>query len=133
MTTQIIKEIQSISGVKGRLTFNPEVIKHIAAIVARDVIGIYSISGGIFDGIAERLSNKQQYKGIKVVVEESEVVFDINIIVEYAHSIPDIYKELKSDLKQTIYYMTGLEVVEVNLMVDGLKIVEELNEEIAKD
>ncbi|OEH85970.1 hypothetical protein BHU72_03670 [Desulfuribacillus stibiiarsenatis] len=124
-----MKDAINKSGIKGVLTFDPDVIKTIAAIASLEIEGIYAISGGIFDGIAQKLSNKHLYKGIKVEIGSEEVSISLYLIVEYNHSIPDIYHNLKSNLQQSLEFMTGLKVQEVNVRIDGLKIYDDKEKE----
>ena len=131
MSDHLMKEGFNPNGIKGTLTFNPDVIKTIAAIAALEIKGVAAISGGILDGIAQRLSNKQLYKGIKVEMEDEQVRFDIHLIVEYKQSIPEIYRNLKENLQHAFLYMTGLRVVEVNVRIDGIKINDEYIGDVA--
>ena len=77
---------------------------------------------GFAGGITEVLSGKKNLsKGIKVEVGEKETKIDVNIIVEYGARIPDVAFEIQNKVKKSVKEMTGLDVVEVNVHVQGVK------------
>ncbi len=50
---------------------------------------------------------------------------DVNIIVEYGIRIPDIAFEIQNRVKKAVESMTGLEVLEVNVHVQGVNLPED--------
>ena len=59
-------------------------------------------------------------KGIKVEVEGKKAKIDVNIIVEYGSRIPDVAYEIQTRAKKAVESMTGLQVEEVNVHVQGV-------------
>lgn len=79
------------------------------------------MSGGFAGGISEVLSGKKNLaKGIKVEVADKDTKIDVNIIVEYGTRIPDIAFEIQTRVKKAVESMTGLNVEEVNVHVQGV-------------
>ena len=74
---------------------------------------------------------KNLSKGIKVEVGNKEAKIDVNIIVEYGVRIPDVAFEIQNRVKKAVESMTGLEVLEVNVHVQGVNLPEENNNENA--
>ncbi len=73
------------------------------------------------DGISEVLSGKKNLaKGIKVEAGEKQAKIDVNIIVEYGTRIPDVAFEIQNRVKKAVESMTGLQVEEVNVHVQGV-------------
>ena len=103
-----------------------DVIAAIANKAASEVPGVYSMSGGISDVFGKKMS-----KGIKVDAGEKSTKIDVNIIVEYGVRIPDIAFEIQNRVKKAVESMTGLEVLEVNVHVQGVNLPEENNNENA--
>ena len=105
-----------------------DVIAAIANKAASEVPGVFSMSGGISDVFGKKMS-----KGIKVDAGEKSTKIDVNIIVEYGVRIPDIAFEIQNRVKKAVETMTGLNVVEVNVHVQGVntetKEVEEIKTE----
>ena len=107
-----------------------EVVSVIAGVAVSEIPGVYAMAGGIAGGISEVLSGKKNLsKGIKVEVGEKEVKIDVNIIVEYGVRIPDVAFEIQNRVKKAVEEMAGLNVVGVNIHVQGVNTNEENNEE----
>lgn len=113
----------------GAIKIANEVVAIIAGLAATEVEGVAGMSGGIAGGIAEMLGRKNLSKGVKVEVGESESAIDLFVIIEYGTSIPDIAWKIQDNVKQAIESMTGLDVVEINVHVQGVHIVEEEEED----
>lgn len=92
-----------------------DVIAAIANKATSEVPGVFSMSGGISDVFGKKMS-----KGIKVDAGEKSTKIDVNIIVEYGIRIPDIAFEIQNRVKKAVETMTGLNVVEVNVHVQGV-------------
>ena len=97
-----------------------DVVATIAGKAASEVAGVYSMSGGFAGGISEVFGKKSYTKGIKVDNTEKELKIDVNIIVEYGSRIPDVAYEIQNRVKKAVENMTGLNVEEVNVHVQGV-------------
>lgn len=97
-----------------------DVIAAIANKAASEVPGVYSMSGGISDVFGKKMS-----RGIKVDAGEKNTKIDVNIIVEYGVRIPDIAFEIQNRVKKAVESMTGLDVLEVNVHVQGVNLNED--------
>ena len=79
------------------------------------------MAGGFAGGISEVLSGKKNLaKGIKVEISEKNTKIDVNIIVEYGTRIPDVAFEIQTRVKKAVESMTGLNVEEINVHVQGV-------------
>lgn len=106
----------------GEIRISEEVVAIIAGIAAMDIPGVVGMSGGIAGGIAEMLGRKNLSKGVKVEVGDKEAAIDLYIIVEYGCRIPDVSWNIQEKVKETVETMTGLNVVEVNIHIQGVNI-----------
>ena len=98
-----------------------EVVAVIAGKAVSEVQGVASMAGGLAGGISEVFSGKKNMaKGIKVEATEKDAKIDVNIIVEYGARIPDVAFEIQNRVKKAVENMTGLEVAEVNVHVQGV-------------
>ncbi|MBO8125883.1 MAG: Asp23/Gls24 family envelope stress response protein [Firmicutes bacterium] len=104
----------------GSIRIANEVVGVIAGLAATEVEGVAGMSGGIAGGIAEMLGRKNLSKGVKVEVGETEAAVDLYIIVSYGVVIPEVCLEVQKNVKKAITSMTGLDVVEVNVHVQGV-------------
>jgi len=117
----------------GSVKMTDEVVAIIAGIAAIDVPGVSSMSGGIAGGIAEALGRKNLAKGVKVEVGEKEAAIDLFIIVEYGCRIPEIAWSIQEKVKESVETMTGLNVIEVNIHVQGVNLEKEHKKEDTED
>lgn len=97
-----------------------EVVAVIAGLAAVEVEGVAGMSGGIAGGIAELLGRKNLAKGVKVEVGEAQAAVDLFVVVDFGVRIPDVSWHIQENVKRAIETMTGLEVVEVNVHVQGV-------------
>lgn len=105
---------------ESKLTFDDSVVEKIAAIACNEVQGVLDMKGGFFSGISEQFGGYNLTKGINAEVGEKEAAIDASIILEYGHSAPKVFEELKRNISQSVGQMTGLKVVEVNVRVDDV-------------
>lgn len=130
---------------ENNIEISNDVVAVIAGMAASEVSGVSEMAGGFAGGISEVLSGKKNLaKGIKVeILDNKEVRIDVNIIVEYGARIPDVAFEIQKRVKKSVENMTGLNVLEVNVHVQGVSTVhdeekvenkkEEKEEEIVKE
>ena len=105
-----------------------DVVALIAELAAKEVKGVVSMSGGIADSITEILGKKNTSKGVKVEVGEKEAAVDLYVIVEYGVRIPDVSWQIQENVKKAVETMTGLQVVEVNIHIQGVHMEKEPKE-----
>jgi uncharacterized alkaline shock family protein YloU len=117
----------------GSIKITDEVVAIIAGIAAIEVPGVASMSGGIAGGIAEALGRKNLSKGVKVEVGEKEAAIDLYIIIEYGCRIPDVAWSIQEKVKKSVETMTGLNVVEVNIHVQGVNIEKDFRKESSEE
>ncbi|MDD3706493.1 MAG: Asp23/Gls24 family envelope stress response protein [Clostridiaceae bacterium] len=113
----------------GNVKIADDVVAIIAEIAAREVQGVFSMSGGIADSITEILGKKNPSKGVKVEVGEKEAAIDLYIVVDYGVRIPDVSWQIQENVKKAVETMTGLTVVEVNIHIQGVNMDKENKEE----
>jgi uncharacterized alkaline shock family protein YloU len=105
----------------GSIRIANEVVSIIAGLAATEIKGVAGMSGGIVDGFAELLKKKNLTKGVKVEVGEKQAAIDLFVIIEYGAKIPDTAYLIQENVKRAIESMTGLEVVEVNVHIQGVE------------
>lgn len=113
----------------GNVKIADDVVAIIAEIAAKEVKGVYAMSGGIADSITGILGKKNPSKGVKVEVGEKETAVDLYIIVDYGVRIPDVSWQIQENVKKAVETMTGLSVVEVNIHIQGVNLDKDIKEE----
>lgn len=104
----------------GAIRIANEVVGIIAGLSATEIEGVTGMSGGIAGGIAEMLGKRNLSKGVKVEVGEKEAAVDLFVIMDFGVSIPDVAWRVQENVKKAIESMTGLDVIEVNVHVQGV-------------
>lgn len=123
MENEVNEELEEINVTPdSSIVISGEVVSVIAGVAVSEVKGVVDTAGGFAGGISEVFSGKKKLsKGIKVEVGEKETKIDVNIIVEYGTRIPDIAFEIQNKVKNAVKEMTGLDVVAVNVHVQGVR------------
>ncbi|MCA0753917.1 Asp23/Gls24 family envelope stress response protein [Paenibacillus sp. N4] len=114
----------------GIIRISDDVVATIAGLAALETPGIAAMSGGISEGLAKRLSGKNAQKGVSVEVGQLEAAIDLRIIVHYGIPIQEVCRQLQLNVRESVENMTGLNVVEVNVKVEGVAFKEEETEEV---
>jgi len=97
-----------------------EVVATIAGLAAIEVEGVAAMSGGLAGGIAEMLGRKNLAKGVRVEVGQEQAAVDLYVVVHYGVRIPEVAWKVQEYVKRALETMTGLQVVEVNVHVQGV-------------
>ena len=109
----------------GTVKIANEVVAIIAGLAATEIDGVVGMSGGITGGITEMLGMKNLSKGVKVEVGEKEAAIDIFVVVEYGSKISEVASSVQQNVKDTVETMTGFNVIEVNVHIEGVIIPKE--------
>ena len=105
---------------EGNVCISTEVVATIASIAAKSIAGVCEMSGSLTGGFAELLGKKNPAKGVKVTITEKDVKIDMYVVVEYGVKIPDVAWEIQEKAKSEVEAMTGLNVVAVNVNIEGV-------------
>ena len=76
------------------------------------------------DEFASLLKKDSITRGIKVTVDDKSCKIDIHIIIQYGVNINAICDSIIKNVKYQVNYMTGLDVNEVNVYVEGFRVQE---------
>ncbi|NLA12534.1 MAG: Asp23/Gls24 family envelope stress response protein [Firmicutes bacterium] len=104
---------------------SPDVIGIVAGIAAQEVKGVAGMSGGIVDGIAQRLGRKDFSKGIKVSLDQETVSLELTVVVDYGVKIMETATVLKQKVRNTVEEITGLAVASIKVHVVGINLAKE--------
>lgn len=111
---------------EGRTSIADTVVEKIAGVAAREVSGVHEMGRGAaraFGTIKEKLpvgSGPSVAQGVGAEVGERQAAIDLDLVVDYGVSIPDVTQAVRDNVIQRIERMTGLEVTEVNISVDDV-------------
>ncbi|MFD0900981.1 Asp23/Gls24 family envelope stress response protein [Actinomadura sediminis] len=114
----------------GKTAIADVVVAKIASMAARQVGGVYAMGAGMsraLGSMRERMPGMSgdTTQGVQVQVGERQAAVDIDVVVEYGVSIPDLGNAIRRNVSNEIEHMCGLEVVEVNISVDDVHLEDE--------
>lgn len=108
---------------RGTIEVAPQAIATMAGRTVLEVPGIIGIAGRhLRFGGAELLPSERFDHGIDVHFVGERIVIAIHVIVEYGQVIPAIAHAAMSRAKAAVEQMLGLPVVQVNIIVQGLRV-----------
>lgn len=117
----VIEDSDSNVEIDTNLNISEDVIGIIAGLAASEVEGIAGMTLGFVDGINQILGGNKKYsKGVKIELEGKKVTIDLYVNVKYGVRIPDIAWAAQNAVKSAVENMTGLDVVAVNINVQGI-------------
>ena len=121
---EVVEEINTTEEkveIATNLNISEDVIGIIAGLAASEVEGIAGMTLGFVDGINQILGSSKKYsKGVKIELDGKKVTVDIFVNVKYGVRIPDVAWAAQTAVKNAVETMTGLEVVAVNINVQGI-------------
>ncbi|SFS66787.1 Asp23/Gls24 family envelope stress response protein [Saccharopolyspora flava] len=123
---------------QGKTTIAASVVQKIAGIAAREVSGVYAMGGGVsraFGALRDRIpggSGTSSTSGVQVEVGEKQAAVDLDIVVEYGASIVDLSRAVRRNVITAVERMTGLDVIEVNIVVNDIHLPSEDEEEASQ-
>ena len=108
----------------GELRIANEVVDH--RWVGRHGSGsVAGMSGSVGAGFAEMIGRKNLSKGVKVEVGEEQAAVDLYVVMHYGVPIQEVAWKIQENVKRAVEGMTGLEVVEINVHVQGIQFPQE--------
>ncbi|WP_017592676.1 Asp23/Gls24 family envelope stress response protein [Nocardiopsis potens] len=120
---------------EGRTEIADHVVAKISGMAAREVSGVYAMGGGAaraFGAVRDRLVSSgagsdggSAARGVAVEVGERQAAVDIDLVVDYGVSIPDLAAAVRRNVIGSVERMTGLEVTEVNISIDDIHLPDE--------
>ncbi len=112
---------------RGTTTIADGVVSKIAGIATREVSGVYALGGGAARAVGalrERIpgASRNVSQGISVEVGETQAAVDVSLVAEYGVAIADLASGIRRSVISSVEGLTGLQVVEVNVVVTDVHI-----------
>jgi uncharacterized alkaline shock family protein YloU len=99
---------------RGKTVIADEVVSVVARIAAEQVEGVHQIGESSLRGVFSRLGRTG---GVESEVGLKEAAVDIDLVVEFGFPIGKVAETLRRQIIESVEYMTGRTVVEVNINV----------------
>ena len=110
------------SGEAGEVRIADEVVAIIAGLAATEVEGVASMAGNITNELVGKLGMKTLSKGVKLTVVDNTVSVVLSLNLEFGFSVPEVSRRVQEKVKAAIENMTGLEVLDVSIQIEGVNI-----------
>ncbi|MDQ6899791.1 MAG: Asp23/Gls24 family envelope stress response protein [Candidatus Dormibacteraeota bacterium] len=116
----------SLTTERGNTRIADGVVTKIAALATREIPGVHELGKGFaraLGGLRARVPGQtedQSSQGVSVEVGEKQAAIDLDVVTYYGQSIVDVTDAVRRNVIERVESMTGLEVTEVNIMVDDL-------------
>lgn len=109
----------------GNILVDNNVIANFAGNVALECYGVVGTAKvNMRDGIVGLLKKDSMAKGIQVRMENNKLTINLHIIIAYGVSIMAVANNLMSEVKYRVEQFAGLDVEQVNVYIEGVKVVE---------
>lgn len=109
----------------GFIEITNEVIATVAGIAAVECYGLVGMASRkqLKDGIVELLGRENLSRGVEVREQDGELHIDLYIIVGYGTRIDEVANNVISAVKYTVEKITGLSVGNINVNVQGVRVI----------
>lgn len=108
----------------GVTSIEDAVVAKIAGMAAREVEGVSDLGGaisGALAGVVGRIrGDEHRTAGVGVEVGTKQAAVDLSLSIRYPASIPTVTDGVRENVVERIESLTGLDVVEVNIVVVDL-------------
>jgi uncharacterized alkaline shock family protein YloU len=120
---------QLTAQVKGRIDIADEVVEKVAGLAAIEVDGVADLGGDVsraVESVREHIGvgRRRGDQGVKADIDGHEVTIQVTIVIEYGHVVMDVARDVKTNVATQTSRMLGLRVVEVNVVVDDVRLPE---------
>lgn len=110
---------------KGSTSIADTVVERIVALAAQEVSGVAHLGGAVGSALAGmvgriRGSGTPQTTGVGVEVGERQAAVDLTLVVRYPQPVHEVAEAVRENVIARVEAMTGLGVVEVNVVVTDL-------------
>ncbi len=110
---------------RGTIEVSPQAIATVAGRAAAEVPGIAGIADKhLRFGTAELQPADRYARGVEVRFAGERIIIDIYVIVDHGPRISDVAQTAIAAAKAAVETMLGLPIVQVNIVVQGLRVGE---------
>ena len=111
------KEYWSTESDQGSIRISEDVVASIAALAASETDGVSGLYSSVTRDIVSFLSKKNLSKGVRIAMEDGNVIVSVALNIAYGYSIPEVSQKVQEKVKNAIETMTGLTVAGVNVRI----------------
>ena len=109
----------------GEIVINPDVIALYAGSVAVECFGIVGMAAvNMKDGLVKLLKKESLRRGVNATVTDNKISLAFHVIVAYGVSISAVADNLMDSVKHKVEEFTGMEVEHIDVLVEGIRVID---------
>ena len=124
-----LRNSAEVGGDRGSTSIADEVVEKITGIAVRSVPGVYDLGGDVaraFAAVRQRIglgnADEDTDRGISVKLDGTRARVDITLVIEYGYPVHPVTAQVRAAVIGAIEKMLGLQVSEVNIVVDDVHV-----------
>jgi uncharacterized alkaline shock family protein YloU len=111
----------------GRIEIAPHAIATIAGEAVLRCYGVVGVaSKNLIGGIADLLQPDRWGRGVDVLVRDGKVVVDLYVIIQYGTRVSEVAHGVMHGVRYALEQALGIPVAEVNVHVQGLRMLNDI-------
>jgi len=125
-----IRNNATLAAERGTTTIANEVVEKIAGIAAREVPGVYDLGGDtarLLSSLKGRigLSDESKAQGVSVKLNGTQADLSLTLVVEYGFVVQPVCDQVREKSIAAVENLLGLEVTNVDILVDDVHVKDE--------
>ena len=110
----------------GDIIIDKDVLAKYAGAATTECIGIVGMASvNVKDGVTRLLKRENAGRGVNISIVDNKIRIELHIIVAYGVSIRAVAQNVLEHVRYKIETFTGMEVEQINVIVEGVRIVDE--------
>lgn len=110
----------------GDIVIDRDVLAKYAGTATTDCIGIVGMAAvNVKDGVTKLLKRENAARGVNIAINNNRIRIELHVIVAYGVSIRAVAQNVLESVRYQLEEYTGLEVEKINVIVEGVRIVDE--------
>lgn len=102
----------------GDIEISQETLEIISGIATNEIDGVEGMYGNFTAEVTELFGHKNHQKGINLsTTDYDQLAIDVYCYLQYGVNIPQVVKEIQSNIKSQVLYMTEIDLAEVNIHI----------------
>lgn len=110
----------------GSIVIDRDVLSKCAGAATMECIGIVGMASvNMKDGVARLLKKENSGRGVTLSIINNKLIIELHVIVAYGVSIRAVAQNVLENVKYRLEEYTGMEVDKINVIVEGVRIIDE--------
>ncbi|HZK47447.1 MAG TPA: Asp23/Gls24 family envelope stress response protein [Atopostipes sp.] len=104
----------------GEIKVSAEVLEVIIGIATLECDGVFGMKKGFSTDFRTMLGRNEHSRGVSLDADELGTSVDVYCYFKYGVNVPKVAREIQANVKEQVYYMTEVELDEVNIHILGV-------------